>query len=473
MKSAVKSQLTTGKAPLAMYFNDISPGLSESQLRFRVIHFWEAKNIANRTLIGIELLLIDEQGTVMQGFISSSRAPTYLPHLKAGAIYTLQNFLAATSKEIYRVADQNLNTFILERLSHRGLRGDLYDVVGHLRLVNGQSLIDRPVLDEAEVISTRRILVHLQSKDEPVMKLYLWDQAAKDFYKKFTSSEDTPTVLLVTTVNPKVIAGNLALSSMASSRVFIDKDIQPTIDYFSWLGSNPEIAKRVNADEVTRSETMTIGQIYAYIKQENAKEASFDCIATIDDVKRDSAWYYIGCSGCQTKATRGPSSLMCAKCGKTNVSGVAKYLAKISVYDKNDQAVFVLLGDAGSELTGKNAAELVNNYFEANQDLGAGHQMPVPQALLDTIGQTHKFRVKVSKLNLTGKIQAITVTKIVSSEVLPPVPTPTEIPHDVEDEVALPSAIVIDGSGFKADDADGSTSSMDESRKAKRPKHGK
>lgn len=99
--------------------------------------------------------------------------------------------------------------------------------------------------------------------------------------------------------------------------------------------------------------------------------------------------------------------------------------------------------------------------------------MPVPQALIDTIGQTHKFRVKVSKLNLTGKIQAITVTKIVSSEVLPPVPTPTEIPHDVEDEVALPSAIVIDGSGFKADDADGSTSSMDESRKAKRPKHGK
>ena len=40
------------------------------------------------------------------------------------------------------------------------------------------------------------------------MKLYLWDQTAKDFYKKFTSSEDTPTVLLVTTVNPKVIAGN-------------------------------------------------------------------------------------------------------------------------------------------------------------------------------------------------------------------------------------------------------------------------
>ncbi|WZZ35395.1 hypothetical protein YC2023_018796 [Brassica napus] len=48
------------------------------------------------------------------------------------------------------------------------------------------------------------------------MKLCLWDHVAKEFYKKFTSSD-------------------LALSSMSSSRVFINKDIQPTIDYFNWL----------------------------------------------------------------------------------------------------------------------------------------------------------------------------------------------------------------------------------------------
>ncbi|KAG5405110.1 hypothetical protein IGI04_011229 [Brassica rapa subsp. trilocularis] len=192
---------------------------------------------------------------------------------------------------------------------------------------------------------------------------------------------------------------------MSSSRVFIEKDIQPTIDYFNWLNSNLEIAKRVNV------------------------------------------------SGCQTKATRGPSLLMCAKCGNTNVSGVAKYLAKISVYNINDQAVFVLLGDAGK--------------------LGAGHQMSAPRALIDTIGQTHKVRVKVSNLNFTGKIQAITVTKIVSPKVLPPVPTPTEIPFDAEDKVALLSVSVVDGSGFNADDGNESTSNRDESKKAKCPKHGK
>ncbi|KAG2308289.1 hypothetical protein Bca52824_028037 [Brassica carinata] len=45
-----------------MYFNDISLGPSESQLRFRVIHFWEARNIAKAgAFIGLGLLLIDEQ----------------------------------------------------------------------------------------------------------------------------------------------------------------------------------------------------------------------------------------------------------------------------------------------------------------------------------------------------------------------------------------------------------------------------
>lgn len=39
------------------------------------------------------------------------------------------------------------------------------------------------------------------------------------------------------------------------------------------------------------------------------------------------------------------------------------------MYDESDQAFFVLLGDAGQELTGKKAAELVESYFEVITDL--------------------------------------------------------------------------------------------------------
>nr|VDD20393.1 unnamed protein product [Brassica oleracea] len=170
---------------------------------------------------------------------------------------------------------------------------------------------------------------------------------------------------------------------------------------------------------------MTIGQILAYIKQEYAKEGSFDCIATIDDVERDSAWYYIAiaCIGCQSKTIKGPYSLMCAKCGNTNVAG-----------------------EQGRELTGKNAVELVNNRLIKNLLLPMRClPPPPPQALIDTIGQTHKFRV----------------IKIIKPEVLPPVPTPTEIPLDAGEEVDVLFGSVVCTSfkdcGFVADERNEST----------------
>ncbi|KAG2266938.1 hypothetical protein Bca52824_074017 [Brassica carinata] len=231
--------------------------------------------------------------TVMQGFISSLRAPTYLPHVKAGATYTLQNFYAAKSKEIYCFADQSSTHMRISKLIVvSGCRWPL-------------EADEWTVLDEAEIINMRHVLIFITQK---------------------------------------------LIKSM--------------------LSSNPKIAKRLNADEVTRAETMTIGKILAYIKQEYAKEGSFDCIATIDDVERDSAWYYIACIGCQSNAIKGPYSLMCQISPSTTIT-----------------TGFVILGDAGRELTGKNAVELVDNYFEANQELGVGHEMSAPnspQALIDT-----------------------------------------------------------------------------------------
>ena len=44
-----------------MLFNEVSLGPQETDLRFRLIHFWEARNPLKKTLIGLEMLLIDEQ----------------------------------------------------------------------------------------------------------------------------------------------------------------------------------------------------------------------------------------------------------------------------------------------------------------------------------------------------------------------------------------------------------------------------
>ncbi|KAL0789612.1 hypothetical protein Bca101_005858 [Brassica carinata] len=475
MKPHGKSIVSSDNDEKVIFFKDLSLGPHEAQLRFRLIHFLEAWNPLKKTLIGMEMLLIDEQGTVIQGFISPGRIEKYRPEMKRGSVYKLNNFYGSRNKSLFRVADHTVTvsfswnselTVLLDCPTHFDADSFRFHSYEEFQ-ANCDLKGDLYVLDEVEIAKARRVLIHFQSHDGPVMKLYLWDQAARDFCKMFKSYEVTPTVLLVTTVNTKTLGGTLAFTSMSSSRVFMDYDVQPTIDYFSLLASNPGIAEQVNAEVVPKRETMTIGKIFSYIEQESAKGAFFECTATIDDVVHGSYWYYIACSGCHSKVSKGPTSLICTnkKCGKVNVSGVPQYLSKISVYDNSEQAVFVLLGEAGRELTGKPASELVRSYFEANGNEGVNLEAPVLEALISTIGQKHKFCVKVTEHNFSGKTRALTVTKIL--------PLDTS-PATVSSEDNQATATSEETSENRVDSADGSKRTCDSSEleRAKRPKCG-
>ncbi|KAG2289068.1 hypothetical protein Bca52824_048672 [Brassica carinata] len=51
------------------------------------------------------MFLIDEQGIVIQGFISPGRIEKYLPKMKRGSVYKLNNFYGSINKSIFWVAD--------------------------------------------------------------------------------------------------------------------------------------------------------------------------------------------------------------------------------------------------------------------------------------------------------------------------------------------------------------------------------
>ncbi|KAJ4901773.1 Uncharacterized protein Rs2_15724 [Raphanus sativus] len=64
---AVVSSGDKGKAIVSanvgkmMSFKDVKFGPHEGELRFRLIHFWEARNVQTKLLIGLEMLLIDQE----------------------------------------------------------------------------------------------------------------------------------------------------------------------------------------------------------------------------------------------------------------------------------------------------------------------------------------------------------------------------------------------------------------------------
>ncbi|KAL0874311.1 hypothetical protein Bca101_024016 [Brassica carinata] len=65
----------------------------------------EAWNPIKKTIIGLEMILIDEQGTVIQGFISPGRIDKYLSEMKPGSVYKLDNFYGTSNKTNYRVSE--------------------------------------------------------------------------------------------------------------------------------------------------------------------------------------------------------------------------------------------------------------------------------------------------------------------------------------------------------------------------------
>ena len=56
-----KSHVSSDYDEKVMFFRDVSLGPHETQLRFCLIHYWEAWNPLKKTLIVLEMFLIDEQ----------------------------------------------------------------------------------------------------------------------------------------------------------------------------------------------------------------------------------------------------------------------------------------------------------------------------------------------------------------------------------------------------------------------------
>ncbi|XP_018514499.2 uncharacterized protein LOC103868132 [Brassica rapa] len=101
--------------------------------------------------------------TVIQGFVPPGRIKKFMPHMRQGGLYTLTNFYGFRNKEVFRVAAHSVtisfsHTSELAPLENSpvdfeedrfrfhsyedfeagcDMKGDLYDVIGHLKLVNG------------------------------------------------------------------------------------------------------------------------------------------------------------------------------------------------------------------------------------------------------------------------------------------------------------------------------------------------
>ncbi|KAL0731050.1 hypothetical protein Bca4012_027144 [Brassica carinata] len=195
------------------------------------------------------------QDSVIHGFIPANRASHYRSSLVSGSVVRLECFEVARVSHMYKVTEHQFmirflpstqmvevqvdtpviktNSFMVRRIGHLQVLAntnlELPDVVGEIQSVQGSDL--RNNADRSRIVV--RLLL------EPTVTVYvsLGDDAASSFRGFFNVADRSQSVMLVTSVNPKLFGGNLYLNSTQGTRFFFDTSLPEIAEFVSSLGA--------------------------------------------------------------------------------------------------------------------------------------------------------------------------------------------------------------------------------------------
>ncbi|KAL0758262.1 hypothetical protein Bca101_095930 [Brassica carinata] len=397
----------------------------------RLLRMWEAINFNNRSLMSLDFLLLDNKDALIQGSIHHRRLDGFKDRLKKGIIYLISDFEVVPIYPNYKVADHPFsirftdNTDIVEidekicSIKHEkfrlysysefetlaGTNLHLIDVVGRLLKIQGSYLEDST--------STEKIVLLLLLDDNSTVRVTLWDNQASDFRRQYQQAGNDCFVIVFTCLNPKMFAGKLHLNSSGSTKIFIDNNLEVVQAFMKRMGieTTDGPSKIVEEDKnKLHVEMWTIEEILQYVSSGADQEKEVICRAKVIDISSRNGWKYLGCGSCSHKLGRSETSLICNNCPQKTIIGVARFRIELVVESGDRTTTFVLFDRDAKKVTHTTAEEITA--LEEKEEGNTQDNQKVPKCLLDIIGKTMDFQVKIAKYNFETSFQAFTVTRI-------------------------------------------------------------
>ncbi|WZZ09137.1 hypothetical protein YC2023_095058 [Brassica napus] len=426
---------------------NLRAGRCSNTAEVRLLRFWEAKNInKGGELISVDMLLIDENSTVVHGSIPASRQLRFKNRLSEGSVYTLSGFDVTRSSPKYRLSDApvsvrfNAETDFVKlpatdriiptehfrfrqydqiiELANTG--NQLPDVMGELCAIRS-TITDR-------IPGAQRVMLTLRLERGATVCVSMFDSLALAFHNKLDGYGKEPRIVIVTGINPKMVSGKLYLNGTSATRIYFDSetavgkvdfDRQATLLLVD-IGVDPDqsgsSSKIVHAQKI---EPMTVSELNQFVLTADPHIIEFLCTAKVTEIQLDEGWSYIGCSGCSKKLTREETSFSCVPCNETNAVAKLRYRVILSVSDATGAAAFLGFDTEMSKLThvlASEAAQIVGIGINAQVDV------VLPRPLADLVGRTYTFQLKLKDFNFTPNHQTFTISRIFPQRELAPNP---------------------------------------------------
>ncbi|KAG5394872.1 hypothetical protein IGI04_024835 [Brassica rapa subsp. trilocularis] len=377
------------------FLDNLRAGRCSNTAEVRLLRFWEAKNInKGGALMSVEMLLIDEHSTVVQGSISATRQLT----LTDGPVSIRFNDGTAFEKlatTVRIIPTEHFRFRPYEQLIELANTGkQLPDVMGEIRAIRS-TITDH-------IPGAQRVMLTLRLESDVNVCVSLFDSLALAFHSKLDLYAREPRIVLVTGINPKNVSGKLYLNGTSATRVYFDSETVVGKDELPDVGTEQSgsSSKVVHAEKI---ELLTVAELTQFVISGDPQIIEFlsnlrvGVILAAPFVQRNSS----------------------ARNRRSHVPR-AMYRVVLSVSDNTCSAAFVGFDTEVAKLTNVLASE-------AAQIVGIGINAQVdtdlPQALAGIVGNTYTFQLRLTDFNFTANHQTFTISRIFPARELAPLPT--------------------------------------------------
>ncbi|XP_013583329.1 PREDICTED: uncharacterized protein LOC106292272 [Brassica oleracea var. oleracea] len=194
---------------------NLRAGRCSNTVEVRLLRFWEARNInKGGELMSIEMLLIDEADTLVQGCVSAVHQRKFRERLAEGSVYILSRFDVTRSKPKFKLSDGPVSILFYEGTDFEKLAAtariiptehfrfrtheqilelantsrQLPDVIGEVRAIRS-TITDR-------LPGAQRVMLTLRMESDVNVCVSLFDSLAVAFHTKLDGYGREPRIVL-------------------------------------------------------------------------------------------------------------------------------------------------------------------------------------------------------------------------------------------------------------------------------------
>ncbi|XP_044957918.1 uncharacterized protein LOC123408967 [Hordeum vulgare subsp. vulgare] len=102
--------------------HDITKEKDSWKVKVRIMRLWDAINLNNNELISLDMILLDEEGTMIHGKVMKHMVNKFKPLIQEGSVYMIANF-KVTSAMNFRSAESEKILNFLHRTKIQEIKG--------------------------------------------------------------------------------------------------------------------------------------------------------------------------------------------------------------------------------------------------------------------------------------------------------------------------------------------------------------